>query len=198
MNWLTVPGVEEMIAGVLFNIILALLSAFSAYAVAWLRAHVSQKHLTLAMRIADAAVRAAESVGTAYGYDSKAKFEYALNAVRQVAASHGLKFSDEQWEALIEQAHHTLVVTENELASGPTVDPAEPPIPEPAGPPGPQTAAGQEHTGVIDASAPTQAAIPEPTTSDVPSQTRTAKEAALAIESDTTQLPPGAFRRPER
>jgi hypothetical protein len=201
INLHNIPGVEQVVAGILLNVILALISAFGTYAVAWLRKNISQKNLSTALSIAKIAVKAAESVGTAYGYDSKAKFEYAMNAARQVGEAHGIKFTDVQWESFIEQAHHELTVLEQELEKGPTVDPNQPAMPEPAGPPGPQTTEGQELTGIGEtvttpvaepvvevATEPVVPAVPEPVV-ETHAEPVVEVDTEPVVEPDSSPLP---------
>lgn len=191
MDLKTITGLDQVLATVIVNVLLALLSAFSAYAVAWLRKHVKGQNLAIALDVAKVAVKAAESVGTAYGYDSKAKFEYAVNSARKVGEAHGINFTDEQWEAFIEQAHHQLVILTEELAAGPTVDPSQPASPEPAGPPGPQTPEGEELTGIGGTES--ENIVVAPARSELPL-------GLIHHEGDSIELEDhhGAFRREER
>lgn len=73
----------------------------TGFAIPWLRAHVGNKRLAVAERVAEVAVAASEQIGAGNG---AGKFQNALERARALAASKGVSLTDEQWRTLIESA----------------------------------------------------------------------------------------------
>lgn len=106
---------EHLIPQTITDLVQLALVAICGYLVKYLREHLTQPQIDKAVQIAQIAVKAAEAIGAANGFDGKAKFQQALEMARTLAASHSIKFTDEEWQALIEAAVHTLKAGYDEL-----------------------------------------------------------------------------------
>jgi uncharacterized protein YijF (DUF1287 family) len=104
----TVTEVVQGVAAVLANVALMLVLALIAYGVKSLRAHASTRQVALFETLAHIGVTAAQQVGSTLNLDPKAKFIAAAVSLRELAAQHGYKLTDEQVTALIEKAVHDL------------------------------------------------------------------------------------------
>jgi len=112
---------DQLIAQLITDLVKLIIVAVGGYLVAWLRSKLSQDQIRKAMQIAGIAVKAAEAIGAAQGLDGKAKMQQALNTARTVAAKYGIRFTDEEWQALLEQAVHELKTLGDELHAVPKV-----------------------------------------------------------------------------
>ncbi len=99
---------SSLVAALLNDLIRLVILAVGGYVVAYVRGHYSAQQIALAREIAADAVTFAEQVAKALNLDSAAKFQHALAYARQLAARAGLKFTDAQWQGLIEAAVHDL------------------------------------------------------------------------------------------
>lgn len=95
---------EEAIEAILQNLIYVVFSAAGGFLAAYLKAHYSAQKLRTAEAVALEAVRFAEQVAAALGYDPKKKLHHALDYVERLGARLGLKLTEEQWIGLIESA----------------------------------------------------------------------------------------------
>lgn len=106
---------QDYIFRTLVDLIQLLILVLGGMAVVYLRRHFSLQQLDKAREITYIAVNAVEMIARACNFDSKQKFEKAMAFVKEFAAKHGLKLTDEQWQVLIEAAVHRLKVVEEEL-----------------------------------------------------------------------------------
>jgi len=107
--------VNELLVGILTNLVLFVIAVAGGYIVRWLKQHLTQRQIELGLEIAAIAVQAAEQIGYATGQNGPGKFAEAMAYARSLAARYGVKFSDEEWAALIERAVHQLKVLGDEL-----------------------------------------------------------------------------------
>ncbi len=70
----------------------------------WLTKSIEQGKLNQALEIAEIAVKATEAIAATKGWNSKDKLNNALLMAREFAEKYGVKFKDEEWRVLIEQA----------------------------------------------------------------------------------------------
>lgn len=95
--------IQSIIFSGLQDIVTILVGALVAYLVAYIKQHFSAKQISTASVIASAAVNfVAQKLDTS---ENTAKFEAALASAKELAAKAGLKFTDSQWETLIEDAY---------------------------------------------------------------------------------------------
>lgn len=126
--------VSADIVAALISLFLAISSAVGAYAVAWVRRHVSAQNLMVSQRIARVAVTAAQQMGDAAGWSAGAKLTSALQDVRLLGEQHGIKLSDDQWRSLVEAEYAQFKqfrVALNAPDDAPAVAPAPDPAPKP-------------------------------------------------------------------
>lgn len=107
--------VNELLAQVLTNLVLLLIVVAGGYLVRYLRRSLTTQQISLATEIAEIAVRAAEQIGYASGFDGPKKLAEALDRARDLAGKYGIRYSDEQWATLIEKAVEQLKVLDEEL-----------------------------------------------------------------------------------
>ena len=112
-----VSAIQEILIGLIQ--IIAIVAA--TYAAKYVKAHVSQKQMELAMNVASIAVNAVEQLAASKQIDIKEKFNKALMFARDGAAKYGLAFSDDQWEQLIEATVKALKDAETEIKTSPEV-----------------------------------------------------------------------------
>lgn len=95
---------DEAIEVILQNLIYVVFSAAGGFLTAYLKAHYSAQKLRTAEAVAVEAVRFAEQVAGALGYDPKKKLHHALDYVQQLGGRLGIRLTEEQWVGLIESA----------------------------------------------------------------------------------------------
>lgn len=96
--------VNDVVVTVLTHLLRLAILTLVGYAVTWLRQHVSAARLRLAKEVAAIAVRTAEQLAVRLSIHGQAKLQAALTHARQLAAAHGLRLTDEQWQSLLESA----------------------------------------------------------------------------------------------
>ncbi len=106
---------EHLVAQVLTDLIRLIIVVIGTMLINYIRQHLSQQQINKAIEIAILAVKAAEAIGYACGLDSKAKFQEALQLARTTAARYGIRFTDDEWRALIEAAVQELKTIGAEL-----------------------------------------------------------------------------------
>lgn len=107
--------VNEMLVRLLTNIVLLIFSLVGGYIVAWLKKNLTAQQLATAADIATIAVRAAEQIGYTQGFDGREKLQKALDTAKELARQYGIVFTDDQWNALLEQAVQQLKALDEEL-----------------------------------------------------------------------------------
>ncbi|MGB9781483.1 MAG: phage holin, LLH family [Moorellaceae bacterium] len=108
---------EQLITKTLTDLIQLIIVVLGGMLINYLRKKFTQQQIDQALQIAEIAVKAAEAIGAANGFDGKAKFQQALVFVKQLAAKHGINLTDEQWQGIIEAAVHQLKALGEELKS---------------------------------------------------------------------------------
>ena len=106
---------QDLIFRTLMDLTQLLILVLGGMVIAYLKRRFSLQQLEKAREIAYIAVQAVEMIAKVNGFDSKQKFEKAMAFVKEFAAKHGLKLTDEQWQALIEAAVHQLRVLDEEI-----------------------------------------------------------------------------------
>jgi len=90
----------------LTDIVTALAGVFVAFLVAYTKQHFSANQISTASGIAtesvNFAVQAAKKLGVT---QDLAKYNFALTKAKELASKAGLKFTDSQWETLLESAY---------------------------------------------------------------------------------------------
>lgn len=107
--------INELLVSILTNLVLLVIALAGGYAIRWLKRHLTAQQIGLAAEIAEIAVRAAEQIGYASGFDGPKKLAEALDRARDLAGKYGIKYSDEQWATLIEKAVEQLKVLGEQL-----------------------------------------------------------------------------------
>lgn len=107
--------VNDLLVGILTNLVLLVIAVAGGYIVRWLKQHLTHRQIELGLKIATVAAQAAEQIGYAAGWDGKAKFAEALAQARALATKAGVHFSDEEWAVLIERAVQQLKILGQEL-----------------------------------------------------------------------------------
>jgi PIN domain nuclease of toxin-antitoxin system len=113
------PRIVSSIQEVLIGLIQILALILATYAAKYVKAHVSAKQMDLAMSVAQIAVQAVEQLAASKQIDLKDKYSKALMLARDGAAKYGLKFTDDQWEQLIEAAVKSMKDAGEEIVSAP-------------------------------------------------------------------------------
>lgn len=72
--------------------------------VPYLRSRISEQDLWKARQIAEFAVAAVEQLAPRTGDGARVKFDRAMERAYELAKSHGIELSAEEWRTLIEQA----------------------------------------------------------------------------------------------
>lgn len=70
----------------------------------WMKVKMGLQDFEAAVEIAKIIVEGIQQTATKYGWDGKAKFEQAMVQLRTWGTQHGIKYTDEQWESIVEQA----------------------------------------------------------------------------------------------
>ncbi len=113
------PRIVSAIQEVLIGLIQILALVVATYAAKWVKAHVSAKQMELAMNIAMLAVNAVEQLAASKQIDIEEKYMKALMLARDQAAKYGLKFTDDQWEQMIEASVKAMKDAGEEIKSAP-------------------------------------------------------------------------------
>lgn len=108
-------SINAQITQILSNLVLLILLAIGTYVVQYLKRRFSQQQIALAMEIVEIAVEAVEQIAQASGIKGKEKLREAIGRARDFAAKYGIRYTDEQWATLIEQAVKQLKEFEREL-----------------------------------------------------------------------------------
>ncbi|MDI3298278.1 MAG: phage holin, LLH family [Bacillota bacterium] len=98
------PDIQQAVVQVLSDLIRLAALVVAGYVAAWVRQHVTAARWQRAQDIARTAVWAVEQMAPGLGLRAKAKLDQALQAARRLAASHGLRLTDDEWRSLIEAA----------------------------------------------------------------------------------------------
>lgn len=114
---------QDMLTSGLIDLLLAMTTIAGGALIAAIRRHFSLRAIAAAEAVARIAVRAAEQMAEAAGWDSAAKLTMALAGARDLAAAHGVTLSDAQWRQLIEREVALLRRLDRELTA-----PDSPPI----------------------------------------------------------------------
>lgn len=107
--------INAIIAQTLTDVIRLVIAVLGGMLINYLHKHLTQQQLNKAWETATIAVKAAEAIGYANGFDGKAKFQQALTLARSTAEKYGIRLTDAQWQALIEAAVQELKVLHGEL-----------------------------------------------------------------------------------
>lgn len=110
-----VSAAQEILIGLIQ--IFALIVA--TYIAKWVKTHVSQKQMNLAIDIAQVAVAAVEQLAASRQVDVKEKFAKAVMLARDQAGKYGLTFTDDQWKQLIEAAVKAMKDAGEEIKAAP-------------------------------------------------------------------------------
>ena len=113
------------LADLLSAALVALVLAATYYLRGWAKQHLNQQHYNLAEDLARAAVRAVEMMAANSGWNSEQKKQEALALIKPLAASYGIKLTDEQWSALIEAAVKALQAWGEEVKQPSATNPPE-------------------------------------------------------------------------
>lgn len=97
-------GLQTILSSGLSDILALVGSLLATMLVVFIKSHFSASQITTAKSIATTAVKFAEEEGLVKSIKGYAKFSTALNKVKDLAASRGLKLTDEQWEGFIKEA----------------------------------------------------------------------------------------------
>lgn len=93
----------DLIFRLLSVVLEAIIVLIGGFVVSWLRTRVNAAKLDKAITIAEIVVPAVEQAFAGVLHGTK-KLEWALEWAKDLAAKHGVNLTDEQWQALIEQA----------------------------------------------------------------------------------------------
>jgi hypothetical protein len=118
-EFLTRPEIQDILIKLLIAVINVIILGIGYLGAKWAKANVSQKNMDLAINVAQVAVGAAEQLADAGKIEYKKKFETAIALARDQAAKYGLKFTDEQWKALLEASVKAMKDAGEEIKTAP-------------------------------------------------------------------------------
>ena len=101
--WVTV-FTNPVVIGAIVSIIGILLGYVGKLINKWLKVKMGLHDFEAAVEIAKIIVEGVQQMAKKYGWDSKAKFDQAMIQLRTWGSQHGIKYTDEQWESIVEQA----------------------------------------------------------------------------------------------
>lgn len=101
--WVTV-FTNPVVIGAIVSIIGILLGYVGKLINKWLKVKMGLHDFEAAVEIAKIIVEGVQQMAKKYGWDSKAKFDQAMVQLRTWGSQHGIKYTDEQWESIVEQA----------------------------------------------------------------------------------------------
>lgn len=90
--------IQTVILNTLQDLAMAVIPVVGAYAVAFIRKHMTTNQIETAKNVASISVKYAQQLDIC----NSDKFASALATAKSFASSHGLKLTDEQWRSLIE------------------------------------------------------------------------------------------------
>lgn len=97
---------NAQIQALLYNLILTLISTglpiVLGYITMYIKSHYTAKQIESAKEVAKISVSYVEQIAQANGINGIDKFNKALESVKDLGNQKGLKFSDSQWQTLIE------------------------------------------------------------------------------------------------
>lgn len=115
--------IMEAVVAVVAALIGLLGTVITGALVPYLRSRMSEQDLWKARQIAEFAVAAVEQLAPGTGAQARQKFDDAMGRAYDLAASHGIDLSAEEWRTLIEQAVYELNKV-HEIVDELTVEPA--------------------------------------------------------------------------
>lgn len=92
--------IQTLSTDILQWVITVAVPAAVGYVAVFLKKHFTAKQIESAQEIASVSVKAAQQLGLT----NSEKFQTALTAAKSFASKHGIKYTDEQWQSLIEAA----------------------------------------------------------------------------------------------
>lgn len=101
--WVTIFTSPAFLA-VLIAAISSILTYFGKRLNKWMKVKMGLQDFEAAVEIAKIIVEGIQQTAKKYGWDGKAKFEQAMVQLRIWGTQHGIKYTDEQWESIVEQA----------------------------------------------------------------------------------------------
>lgn len=101
--WITI-FTNPVVIGTIISVIGLLLGYVGKLINKWVKVKMGLHDFESAVEIAKIIVEGVQQMAKKYGWDSKAKFEQAMVQLRTWGVQHGMKYTDEQWESIVEQA----------------------------------------------------------------------------------------------
>jgi hypothetical protein len=116
-------NVDPRISNALVTVVVGLIGIFGVLIEYWakklVQANFTAKQIQIAQDVAIVIVDAVEEMGAAGIIDYKSKFAAALRRVKDLAASKGVVFSDEQWGSFLEAAVASMKSLGEEIKKAP-------------------------------------------------------------------------------
>lgn len=100
--WAQIFG-NPAVVGIIITVVTTILTYLAAKLKTWLDAKVGKEKVAQALTMAEIIASGVEQMASQMGWDSQQKFDEALARLRDWAGKHGIKYSDLDWEAIIER-----------------------------------------------------------------------------------------------
>jgi hypothetical protein len=121
--WVTIFTNPAVVAGLISFMTTAL--GWLAFKLrSWLEARMGREKLQTAITMAEVIASGVEQVAGKFGWDSNAKLNQAVTRLREWAKKHGISYTDDQWNMIVERTVLALAKTWNMLKNS-TLKPVE-------------------------------------------------------------------------
>lgn len=91
------------VVGIIITVVTTILTYMAAKLKTWLDTKVGKEKVAQALTMAEIIASGVEQMASQMGWDSQQKFDEALGRLRDWAGKQGIKYSDSDWEAIIER-----------------------------------------------------------------------------------------------
>ena len=102
------PQLEAEIVSAAGVVLMGMLVTLAGYIIKQIRRHARSAEIVLVEKLGHIAVKAAEQMGQALGWDGARKLDQAERFLESFAAKYGVVLTDEQKRSVIESVVHTL------------------------------------------------------------------------------------------